>query len=378
MRTRRKGRANESGRPRYSSRPSARDGGGPRHQLLGHRHHVAAVEVRGVELEHRELGVVHRRDPLVPEVAVDLVDSLEAAHHQPLQVQLRGDAQEQIHPERVVVRDERPRHGPAGDRLHHRGFDLDVAALVEEAPHRAHHRASQHEDAAHLGVREQVEVALAVAGFDVGEPVPLLGRRQQRLREQRQLARLDGELALARAHHDTSDAHEVAEVDEIEEPVGLLTHHVLAHVELQPRLAVADRGERGLAVAALGQDAPGDPDLGRERLELLERACAVGGDHLAQPVAALEARRVGVLAQPACGVGLLQALGRLLGPAGNRWRLFCVAHPIVSGSPRTRLRIASRTPFTNEGESASPKRLASSTASSSTTAAGVCFSSASS
>ena len=70
-------------------RPLARHGGGRRDQLLGRRHHVAAVEVGGVELEHRELGVVHRRDPLVPEVAVDLVDALEAAHHQPLQVELR-------------------------------------------------------------------------------------------------------------------------------------------------------------------------------------------------------------------------------------------------------------------------------------------------
>ena len=168
-----------------------RHGGGPGHQLLGHRHHVAAVEVRGVELEHGELGVVHRRDPLVAEVAVDLVDPLEAADDQPLQVELGCDAQEEIHVERVVVRDERPRHGPAGDRLHHRGLDLDVAALVEEAAHRGDHRAAHHEDAAHLGVREQVEVALAVAGLDVGEPVPLLRRRQQRLREQRELADLD-------------------------------------------------------------------------------------------------------------------------------------------------------------------------------------------
>jgi hypothetical protein len=44
-------------------------------------------------------------DAFVAEVAVDLEDLLQAAHHQALQVQLRGDAQEQLHVQRVVVGD---------------------------------------------------------------------------------------------------------------------------------------------------------------------------------------------------------------------------------------------------------------------------------
>ncbi len=42
------------------------------------------------------------------------------------------------------------------------------------------------EDLAHLGIDDQVEIALAVAGFDVGQPVPLLRQRQQRLGQQPQ------------------------------------------------------------------------------------------------------------------------------------------------------------------------------------------------
>ena len=107
----------------------ARDG---REHLLGHVHQLAVLAVGLVELEHRELGVVLRRDPLVPEVAVDLVDALQAADDQPLQVQLRRDAQEELHVERVVMRHERPRQRAAGDRLHHRRLDLEVAAGVQE------------------------------------------------------------------------------------------------------------------------------------------------------------------------------------------------------------------------------------------------------
>ena len=104
-----------------------------RQHLLGHVHQLAVLAVGLVELEHRELGVVLRRDPFVPEVAVDLVDALDAADRQALQVELGRDAQEELHVERVVVRHERPRQRAAGDRLHHRRLDLEVAARVEEA-----------------------------------------------------------------------------------------------------------------------------------------------------------------------------------------------------------------------------------------------------
>jgi len=41
------------------------------------------------------------REALVPEVAIDLEYLLEAAHHQPLEVELRRDAQEQFHVQRL-------------------------------------------------------------------------------------------------------------------------------------------------------------------------------------------------------------------------------------------------------------------------------------
>ncbi len=62
-------------------------------QLRRKVHHSVVIGVSLIELEHRELGVVLRRDALVAEVAVDLVNPIEAAHHQPLQIQLRRDAQ---------------------------------------------------------------------------------------------------------------------------------------------------------------------------------------------------------------------------------------------------------------------------------------------
>src|SRR6267378_2141191 len=49
---------------------------------LGEIHEVAVIAVSLVELEHSELGVVPRRDALVPEISVDLEYPFESAHHQ--------------------------------------------------------------------------------------------------------------------------------------------------------------------------------------------------------------------------------------------------------------------------------------------------------
>ena len=102
-------------------------GGGPEHglghaaeQVLGEVHEVAVIGVGLVELHHGEFRVVAGGEPLVPEVAVDLVDPLEAADHQALEVQLRGDAQVELHVQGVVVGDEGPRRRPARDDVHHR------------------------------------------------------------------------------------------------------------------------------------------------------------------------------------------------------------------------------------------------------------------
>ena len=102
-------------------------------ELLGERHHVAVVAVGLVELEHRELGVVPGRQALVAEHPADLEHPLEAADHEPLQVQLRRDAQEELHVERVVVGGERLGQGAAGDRVEDRRLDLDEAAVLEPA-----------------------------------------------------------------------------------------------------------------------------------------------------------------------------------------------------------------------------------------------------
>ena len=94
---------------------------------------LLVVGVGLVPLEHRELGVVLVRDALVAEVLAELVDAVDAADDQPLEVELGRDPQVEVAVERVVVGGEGPRQGAAVERLQDRRLDLDEAVLVEPA-----------------------------------------------------------------------------------------------------------------------------------------------------------------------------------------------------------------------------------------------------
>jgi hypothetical protein len=206
----------------------------------------------------------------------------------------------EVHVQRVVVRHERPRRRPPGDRLHHRRLDLDVAPLVEEPADRRDDPAPREERLLHVRARDQVEVALAVADLRVLQPVPLLGERQERLAEQRQLLHLDRDLARAGLEEGPLDADQVAEVEELVEGEGLLAEDVLLEVDLDPAGGVAQVGEGSLAVAADDGEAPRGTGL-----DLRVRALDPFPEDLLDGLCAVVTVSEGLHAESAKGVELL-------------------------------------------------------------------------
>ncbi len=159
------------------------------HEALGQVHHVVVVGEGLVGLQHRELGVVPGVDALVAEHPPDLEHPLQPADDEPLEVQLQRDPQVEVDVQGVVVGDERAGRRAALDRLQHRALDLGEAQAVQVAADRVDRGVPDPEDLAGALVGLEVDVALPVAGLDVGEPAVLVGRRQQRLGQQRELAR---------------------------------------------------------------------------------------------------------------------------------------------------------------------------------------------
>ncbi len=72
------------------------------------------------------------RDAFVAEVASDLIDPLEVADQQTLEIQLERDAQVHVLFQLVVMRDERPRCRAAVNRLQDGRLDFEEALVVEE------------------------------------------------------------------------------------------------------------------------------------------------------------------------------------------------------------------------------------------------------
>ncbi len=134
-------------------------------------------------------------DPLVAEHATDLVDALHPADQQSLEVQLKGDAEVQIDVEGVVVGHERPGRRAPGNGLHCRPLDLDITALGQHTPERGDDPGTPEERLHRLRIAEQVDVPLPAAPLDVGQTVPLLGRRKQAFAQERELLGEDGQFA---------------------------------------------------------------------------------------------------------------------------------------------------------------------------------------
>jgi hypothetical protein len=168
------------------------------HHAFDEIHQIAVVGVRLIELKHREFGVVTRRESFVAEVSIDLVHPLEPADHQTLEVELGRNAQVHVDVECIVMGDEGPCRRAARDRLHHGRFDFHEALRIEHVAQVAHELRTPAEHRPTRLVHDEIDVALPIARLGVGESMPLVGQRPQRLDEQTQRLHPHRELARAR------------------------------------------------------------------------------------------------------------------------------------------------------------------------------------
>ncbi len=251
------------------------------HHLLHQLHDVLVIGIGLVGLQKGVLRVVLGGDALVAEDGPNLVDAVEAADDEALEVQLGGDAQIEVAVERVVVGDEGLGGGAPGRGLEDGRFDLQEAPLVQEVADGGDDAAAQAEDVAHGGVGHEVEVALAIAHLHVLKAVPLLGRGAQGLGQEGVLAGLHCDLAAASTEERAGHAHEVADVYQVHERlVAFVAQDILAEVGLDLACAIAQVDEGALAHEAHGGDPAGQANLDRflgggalllQRLEGLHR-----------------------------------------------------------------------------------------------------------
>ncbi len=243
--------------------------------VLDPRHRVLVVGICLVPLEHGELGLVLVGHALVAEVLADLIDALQAADDESLQIELRGDAQVELGVELVRVRDERVCEGPAVARLEHGRLDLDEAGGVEVLPDGRDDLRSRREVLPRLLAHQQVEVALSVAELGILEAVERVGQGAADLREQHEL--VDGQRGLPppRLHRLPRGPDDVAEIDV--DLAGALRRTE----QLDSARAVDEVEENELPHVTSRHHAPGDTHRAVRVLARFERlGCATNRRHL--------------------------------------------------------------------------------------------------
>ncbi len=239
-----------------------------------------------------------RGDAFVAEVAVDFINSFQAAGDQALQIKFGGDPQIQILIQRVVMCFERPGDGAAGFRLHHGGFHFQKIVPVHELPDQPDDQAAPDEDFLHRRVGDQIQMPLAVAGFDVRQTVPLFrqgangfGRQAHRLGLQRQLVGLGPEKL-------SGNINNIANVQLFKDGKILLAEDVFGNVALQLAFPVLDFDKSRLAEAADGHQASGERKFLCELCQTIAVHTAV---FLKDPVGCiLRFCVVGVQVRPGC------------------------------------------------------------------------------
>ena len=154
---------------------------------------------------------------------------------------------------------ERPRRRPGGEWLEHRRLDFQKTLAVHEAAHRRNHRGPAAEHLAGPRIPEQVQVALPVAGVPVGKAVPLLGERQEGLRQEGEGVGANGQFPRAGPEHGAGDPHPIPEVQPLRDREVALGKHVAPNMDLERSGSFGKAQEGRLSERPDRDNPPGDP-----------------------------------------------------------------------------------------------------------------------
>src|SRR5579863_154144 len=115
------------------------------------------------------------------------------------------------------MRHKRLGHRSARYWLHHRSFDFDETLRVEKTTHRLDQLAALEKDFADFGIHHEIDIALPVTQFDIGQSVPFLWQRQQVFRKKSNLLDMHTQLAGAGAKQVPTCADVVAQIEQFVE-----------------------------------------------------------------------------------------------------------------------------------------------------------------
>ncbi len=212
-------------------------------QVLGQIHHAVIISVSLVELHQSEFRIMTGVDALVTEYTADLVNALQTADDQALQVQLKGDTKLHILIQRIEMRFKGSGSRTAGVLYQHGGLYLHEAQTVQIAANSADDLRTLQESVLNLRVHDQVHITLTIPHIGVRKSVELLRQDLQALREQGQCLHMNGGFACLRDKYIAGHTDDIADVQLLKFLIRLFTERVSGNIQLNVTLEVADVGK---------------------------------------------------------------------------------------------------------------------------------------
>src|SRR6185369_294337 len=225
-------------------------------KLFGKIHQIGKSGIRLVKLHHGEFRIVPYGNTLVPEIAVDLEHPVETADDEPFQVKFGSYSQVEFHIESVVMSDERSGSRPSRDLLHHRCFNFEEVPLHHEVADEADNFRPLEENFPDFRIHDQIDIALAVSGLDIGKAMKLFRKRQERLCKESDLCNVKGQFSGLGPERPTLCPCDITNIEILKDLESLFADDILANIKLHSSFAVLKLNECCLSERTAGYHSP--------------------------------------------------------------------------------------------------------------------------
>ena len=146
----------------------------------------------------------------------------------------------------------------AGDRLHHRRFNFEVILVDHVITDQGDDLAALAKHLSHIRVHNQVKIALAIAGFHVGQAMPFFRQRQQRLGQKLNRLGAQRKFICLGAERTPFNANDVTKIELAKKLKALFTDEVFSNINLKTTGAILNLNKRGFAKITLRHNPAGD------------------------------------------------------------------------------------------------------------------------
>ena len=216
-------------------------------QILEHAlcelHHALVVGVCLVQLHQRKLRVMSGVNTLIAEYSADLVDSLQAAYDQSLQVQFQRDAKLHVLVQCVVVSLKGSCGSAACIGYQHRCLHFHEVSRIQEVTDLLDDLGSLDKGLPGLCVHDQVHISLAITGVGIGQSVEFLGQDLEALGQHGHLHSMNGYLAGHGAEYISLYSIDISDIRFLEICICICSNCISCNIYLNIALQVTDIAE---------------------------------------------------------------------------------------------------------------------------------------